>query len=519
MKLLFIWPNKDAFGFKPIGIAILSALAKDRGWDVELFDTTDIDFGYVHHTDSATSAKMFKPVDLTPYGWIKKKVDVEQKLLAHLRRYQPDCVAVSALTDERIIAKNLTDVVKIWNVDVPVIWGNKFATLKPEETLKEYGADFVCRAEGVEAFPEFLEALEFHKDLYSISNIWGKKDNKVVANPVRPLMRSLDSLPYLDWSIFNKKGHFYKPFDGNAYRAGDHMTNWGCPYKCTYCINHVLHKMYNNRYFVRRYSIERIIKELKYLKATYGLEFMKYHDEDFLMRPTNYLEKFAEIYKSEVNLPFVIETNPKSVTEKKGQLLAKMNCVSVSLAIETGDPYLRKNVLKRVDSERDIVKSFSILNDLGIRTSSFFMLGLPFETRETYMKSVEIARKANVKYPLATFFFPFEMTELREVSIQNGFYSPDQEKVYRSDSPALNFKDLSDDELISMRAVFSLYCKLPKRFFKYIKRAESADVKGMKLREILFDIFEKAVWANDGWYKEYDNLECEIEELDIHYMS
>ena len=46
MRILFIRPNKDAFGYKPIGLSLLSAIAKELGWETKLFDTTEIDFGF-----------------------------------------------------------------------------------------------------------------------------------------------------------------------------------------------------------------------------------------------------------------------------------------------------------------------------------------------------------------------------------------------------------------------------------------------------------------------------------------
>ena len=61
MRILFVWPNKDAFGFKPIGLSLLSAIARRLGWEVKLFDTTGIDLGYVGNTESGQNAKIFKP--------------------------------------------------------------------------------------------------------------------------------------------------------------------------------------------------------------------------------------------------------------------------------------------------------------------------------------------------------------------------------------------------------------------------------------------------------------------------
>lgn len=514
MKVLFVWPNKDSFGFKPIGLSLLSGIARSMKCDVKLFDTTEVDFGYADNTQAGESAKIFKPVDLSGCGLRKRRFDFASEFLRILEEFNPDCVAFSVLSDEFLIAAEITEVAKKAKPELPVIWGGKYPTLCPEDTLTELKADFACVAEGIDAFRDFLEALSGKGDLYGIPNIYAKKGKTIIKNRIRPLKENLDDLPYVDWEIFDKR-QFYKPFDGKVYIAGDHMLNWGCPYSCTYCINHFYHDVYDNKYFMRRYGVSRIISELKYLKEKYNLQFIKFHDEDFLMRPVRNLEDFAAAYIKDVNIPFVIETNPKSVTEEKVKLLKDMNCASASVAIETGDSDFRKRLLKRVDSEEDIVRAFSLLKDAGIRTCSFNMLGIPFESREGYLKTVELNKKANPQYPNISFFYPFEGTELRDISIKEGFFDPKTEgkMVYRRDRPALKFDNLSEEELIELRNTFVLYVKLPKRYEAFIRRSEIQDGLGVELRKKLLEIYDRTVWNNDGWYIDDGLRDNDFEEL------
>ncbi|MAG85796.1 MAG: hypothetical protein CMB97_00045, partial [Flavobacteriaceae bacterium] len=402
--------------------------------------------------------------------------------------------------------------------ELSVIWGGKYPTINPEQTLKECKADFACIGEGLEAFGDFLKALSSNSDnLYKIPNIWGIKGDTVIKNSIRPLKENLDDLPFVDWSIFDKS-QFYKPYDGNAYKSGDHMLNWGCPYHCTYCINHLYHEMYDNKYHMRRYSVNRIIEELKFLVSAYSLEFFKFHDEDFLMRPLANLEELSNAYRKEINLPFVIETNPKSVTKEKAALLKNMNCVSASVAIESGDTYMRQEILGRVDSEEDVISAFGSLNEVGIRTSSFNMFALPFETRQSYEKTIALNKKAGVLYPAGCFFYPFEGTKLREVAIEEGFYDPtdNRQKLYELRKPALKFKNLSEQELLAMYQSFVLYVKLPEKYTSYIKRGEKCDDVGEKLRQKIVEIYDKTVWENNGCYiddgKEAEYL-LELEKL------
>ncbi|MDO8663917.1 MAG: radical SAM protein, partial [Candidatus Wildermuthbacteria bacterium] len=219
--------------------------------------------------------------------------------------------------------------------------------------------------------------------------------------------------------------------------------------------------------------------------------------------------------KKEINLPFAIEINPRSVNEERVKLLKNMNCVSASLGLESGDLVFRKEVLNRVDSEEDIVRAFTLLKEFGIRTVSFNMLGLPFESREKYMKTVELNKKAGVQYPSMNFFYPFKGTKLREVSISEGFFDPQNEEtmVYRSDKPALHFKNLSEEELVQMRNSFVLYIKLPEFYESFIKRSETRDEDGEKLRKKLLEIYDKTIWVNNGYYADDGFKETYLKEL------
>ncbi len=516
MKVLFVLPNKDAFGYKPIGLALLSAIAKKLGWETKLFDTTEIDFGFYESKSFFKTAKMFKPVDYEKYDMVKKKIDLKEKFTEIFKDYNPDLVAFSVLSDQFMIANKITEIAKELNPNVLVLWGGAHATLAPENILKDYGADFVCVGEGFDAFEEFLTAVEEKKNLYDIKNIWGVKNGEIIKNEVRPLKQNLDDLPYVDWDIFDKR-HSYKPFSGKMYIGGDHMLNWGCVNNCTYCINNFYHNLYLGKSCgpIRRYSSKRIIAELKYLKEKYGIEFFKFFDEDFLLRPLDSLKELSELYKEEVNVPFSIETNPKFVDEDRVRLLKNMNCVNVSLGVETGDLKARKEILGRIDSEEDIVRAFKLLREAGIKTSSFNMLGLPFESRETYEKTVEINRKANPQYPQCCFFYPFKGTKLRDVSINQGLFDPKDEDtmVFRHDKPALHFKHLTEEELIEMRNVFVLYIKLPKEYEPFIRRSEQRDETGIKLRDKILEIYDRTVWANDGWYIEDGLKEDYLTEL------
>lgn len=499
MKVLFVRPNKDAFGFKPFGISLLSAICKREKHEVSLFDTTFYDFGYEEYSLVGASINKYKPVDWSPYNVKKVKVDLKKETFKVLRDFSPDVCAFSVLSDERLIAGELAGYIKEYDSAIPIIWGGIYPTVSADEAINLDAVDYVCIGEGIEALPELLDAIEKGKATTKIKNIYAKQKGRIIRNEVRPLYKDLDSLPYADWDIYDQR-QFYKPFDGKVRVGGDWMSNWGCPYKCTYCINNWLNSL--SRRFIRRYSPERAAKELKHLKEKYNLNFIRFHDEDFLMRPLQHLKEFAQLYSKEIGLPFSIETNPRSVTEAKVELLKEMGIASASLAIESGNEEIRKKVLKRVDSISEIIMAFKLFREAGIRTASFNMIGLPYEDRKKIFDTIEINRRVKPTVADCGFFFPFEATELYEVSIRGGFYNKEEVPIYRRDYPALKQPWLSREELIGIHKCFTLYVKLPESFYKLIFRAEQNDSTGNEIFNILSGVYNEYVFAKGGYFKE-----------------
>ena len=515
MKILFVWPNKDEFGFKPIGISLLSAILKREGHDVDLFDTTYIDFGFDDNTGYREKIKIFKKVDYGKINMTKRKLNVEKELVKKLEDFKPDIVGISALTDEIYIGLDISNIVKKWNKEIIVIWGNKAVTMTPKKILENDNVDYACVGEGIEFITEFVECISKNKNPRNIKNIAYKDDNgNIKVNELRPYYQDLDSLPFLDWSIFDKR-HLIKPFEGRIYNGGDYMMFWGCPNHCTYCINDSYRKLYGNNagVFLRKYSVKRIIKELKYLVDKWGITFFKFHDEDFCLKSIDYFNELAEEYKNKIDIPFTCMVNARNINTEKISLLNKMNCVSVSLGVETGNDKLRKEVLKRVETKEQVINATKMLNKAGIRTSSFNMLGLPFESRETVMETIKLNREAEIRYPNVTFFFPLEGTLLRKISIENGFFDDNSKAVFIQGKPTLTNLKISTKELIALRDRFVLYIKMPSVFHKYIKRSEVDDDIGIKITKKLYGIYDECVFANNGFWDDKGRLEEYLEPL------
>ncbi len=400
MKVLLVHHSMLPDSFIPMGLSVLSAVLKKTGHRVDVFDTF-----YYHHKDKLEAlSPLFKRVKK-----YKPREDLFRTYKRRLKNFRPDVVGFTATENEMPMIKNL-----IRLTDAYIVLGGAYPTSVPEETIKIPRVNAVCVGEGEEALTELLECLENCREPGKIRNMWIKKKDEIQKNPLRPLI-DINKLPFMDYSIIRKE-MFVKPFMGKNYRQAHIEMTRGCPYRCSYCINSYLYKLYKGlgpRLRVKR--AERMIDELVYLRDNYNLEFIRFGDEYFLGQPLDNLGRFARLYNKKVKLPFIIATRPETITEERMHILESMPCKQVSLGIEHGNENFRKRVLHRYCSNERILDAFSLLRKHKIRSGAYLMMGFPFETEELVKEGFDFIIKVMPDIAAVYFFRPYEKTPLMDM--------------------------------------------------------------------------------------------------------
>jgi radical SAM superfamily enzyme YgiQ (UPF0313 family) len=294
-----IYPNQWATGNKPIGIATLAAVLKKAGHPFGLFDFTEFDMGKgIGDRIIGERSLEFRPVsnpERLPRRQPATVQEVLEKLIQEVDSFKPDMIGLSALSDDYPLGLVALRYLRR-HFSTPTIVGGVHASVDPAGIIQESCVDMVCVGEGEGAIADIGERMDQGEDLSSIPNLWVKTSDGVVKNPVRPLIEDLDSLPYPDWDIYPEVA-FYKPFDGRVYKYGDVEMSRGCPYTCSYCINVELQEVYRGKgSYHREKSVARVIEEIRWFKERYGIEFIRFWDETFLLMSLGRLEALAEEY-------------------------------------------------------------------------------------------------------------------------------------------------------------------------------------------------------------------------------
>ena len=332
-------------------------------------------------------------------------------MLKRAKGFRPDVVMLSCTT----YSYQWMIEVSIWlknELGVPVIAGGNHATIIPEKVIANPSIDYVCVGEGDLAVIDLVEAIEGNCDDLHVKNIWVKHEGEIIQNEVRELIPDLDSLPFPDKDIFYQ----YGCFRSNAYI----MTSRGCPFSCTFCENNYRKKLYHNKGpHVRRHSVDYTIALLKYYKKRYNLRSIHFYD-DIFTSDLDWLVMFAGRYRREVDLPFYCLTSCRYIDDDVASILSDAGCRCVGIGIESGNSYIRNEILHKGLSDETIYNAFAALKKSRIRVVAFNIFGVPMETDRHMWETLEMNLCLRPKSLFSFVFYPYPALDLTEMARNEG---------------------------------------------------------------------------------------------------
>lgn len=332
-RLLLIYPTMITE--TPMTLAMLSAIAKEQGWETK-----------------------------TCINTFKRPLQVED-FVKTAKDFNADLVGITMLTFEVLFVYEIIKSLKKQGFKVMV--GGPHPTDCPEECL-ENGADIIIRGEGEEVLKDILKE-------YPNIKI-GIRDRKPYID--------LSILPPPDLEVFDKE--LFEGSDGLIKGFHRIYTSRGCPGTCTFCDWQIFKQCW------RPYPVKVIIDDIKRRVEKYGITSFSVADDCFTVDHKRAYEFCNEISKVRPRVKWRTNSRANLVNLQLLKALKESNCHSIAFGLESGDQETLRRIGKKVTVEENI-KAPWMAHEAGLEVYGCLMTGFPWETIKHIQSQIDFIRK------------------------------------------------------------------------------------------------------------------------------
>jgi len=422
MKILMVvYDNDMHISWFPQGLAYLSAVAREEGHEVEIYQQ-DV------------------------YHW------PEKHLTDYLDKNEIDVVAVSIIAGYYQYKKllKISDAINssINREKFKYLLGGHGPAPDPEFFLHKTKADFICIGEGENTFIELLQHFENKKEDYkSIDGIaFLDKNKKYIRTKRRELISNIDDIPFPAYDLFDISHYslLRTPHAKSNQRVMSVLSGRGCKFKCNFCYR--LDKGFRPR------SAESIIEEIKLLKEKYNISYIHFSDELLMSSQKRTIDLCNAFIDADLDINWDCNGRLNYADYDVIKKMKEAGCVFITYGIESLDDNTLK-VMHKALTKKMIERGIKNTLKAGISPGFMIIYGNIDEPMSAIDDALDFLKKYNDHVQLRTIrpVTPYPGTELFDIAVERGLVK-DVEDFYEnihlnSDLYSVNFTKYSFDEV------------------------------------------------------------------------
>ncbi|MBI3793701.1 MAG: radical SAM protein [Nitrospinae bacterium] len=343
-----------------------------------------------------------------------------------VKSWAPDVVGVSVLANEYLVTGlKAVGAVKSVNPGIVTVMGGVCATTRPLDVIRNPNVDFAVLGEGEYVFPKLLDFIEGNGEFPAegVARMAGDKPD--IRRQVH-FIKDLDALPFpsndlIDFDRYANESFKHIVDAPRALPYAKMITSRGCPIGCTFCQVETI-----SGGKTRFQSAKRVVDEIEWLIDKHGIRAIEFLDDNFLGNRS----RAVGIFKEMIARKLPVAWNAANVSEffLSEELLALMKesgCVYLSIAVESGVPRVLKEIIRKPVNLTHAKKMLDTARELGMDTTSLWVIGSPGETWEEIRHSIRVAEEMNSDYTKINIATPYPGTELFNMAVAGGYLSKD----------------------------------------------------------------------------------------------
>lgn len=352
--------------YAPLGILYLCSHLRNRGFDVDVFDTT---------------------------------FSSREDLFRHLRTEKPSILGLYANLMTR------GNVVETLSVAREAGWITVVGGPEPGAYSQEYlqaGANFVVSGEGELTMEDLLLALRSRdSDLSKVAGLsYLDREGNFCQNPPRGQIENLDLQPWPARSAIDIQRYVNTWRTHHGSGSVNFITARGCPFRCNWCSHQVFGQSH------RRRDPVKVVDEVEWLLSEYQPDMVWVSDDVFTINHPWLRTYAAEMRRRGLRIPFECISRADRLSTEMMDLLAELGCFRMWIGSESGSQRILDAMDRGVKIEQ-VHKAVEMCRERGIQSGMFLMWGYEGEDLndiEATIRHVSISKPdiffTTVSYPI-----------------------------------------------------------------------------------------------------------------------
>jgi len=348
--------------------------------------------------------------------------------------------------------------------------------------------DVVVTGEGEITLNEMLERFSEGKTLEGVEGIVYRDNGEIKKNPLRPLIEDLDSLPFPARELLEDAVSYIPP--PATYKrkpVAVMITSRGCNRKCLFCFQIDKKRITGVRYR----SVENVMEEIE-LCLKQGYKEIKFLDDTLAANYDRAMRITQEIKARKLDFTWFASACVSQVDEPLLRAFKEAGCWAILFGAESGVQKDLNTIKKGItlDQTRKAVKT---AKKLGIKVLTPFLFGIPGQTYEDGLKSIEFACEIDPDVANFHALTPFPGSELYDNLEKYGTISDDTSDFSYQGAAFVPFS-MTREEIWKLRQLaFKKFYSRPKYILGRLLRMRTTDdlVAALKGAKSLFWIWVK----------------------------
>jgi hypothetical protein len=346
--------------------------------------------------------------------------------------------------------------------DLSVCWALKKAA--PAVSLAIYGSIIpqIQKRVEQEAFLDYIIRGEPDETVYelaaghpeeSILGLHYRRGEAWADNPPRPLIKELDKLPFPKWELLPYQRYTLpKSSTTGLVPYLPMLTSRGCPFGCHYCPYPVTEGLP-----FRFRSPQNVVDEIEHLVRDLGIEYIIFRDPMFSLRQERVVAICNEIEHRGLAIRWKCETRIDCLNEATLRAMAAAGCEGINFGIESAEVEIQTNVGRKPITQSEIIETVALCRKLGIRTFCFFIVGLPGDTVETVLATIDFAIRLRPNWVQFNAASPLIGTKLRAWAVSRGLTTDDDYSYRTSHEAMIGNENLTKEQVAALHKFAVLF--------------------------------------------------------------